>query len=367
MEYIANCLQNRIMAGDFRDGEWLPAERSLAEEFRVSRATIRQALAALEQQGLLVRMNACRPVVRRPESVAPSAVPTARRSIGLWIFGEPNDFGCYSALQGVQRALDPDQFRLVIASPHWGELPDIIQSEMRFLERIGEDPEISGLILWYLGGEANRPGLERLRANGLPMVFIDRRPPGDLLGDYVGIDNRQAAQDVVNHFLACGHRRIAHVTYDEPASTVRERLEGYRRALEEAGVNYDPGLVFNATYAEPLESRYLTVVERICALPDPPTAIFAVNDYAAWFLIAAMRTSGLCIPEEFAIAGCDDLERWLPGPATLTSIRQPFEQMGMHAAQLLQKRLDTPHSDPYATVILDAPLIVRDSSRAARL
>jgi DNA-binding LacI/PurR family transcriptional regulator/DNA-binding transcriptional regulator YhcF (GntR family) len=366
VDFIVQTLEQRIRAGHYNIGQRLPAERALAEEFDVSRTTVRLGLEALAQRGLLERANACRPVVRAPEPGRRISSPVARRNVAIWIFGEPNDYGCYSALQGVQQTLDPDLFRLVIASPRWGNLPDIIQSEAEFLTRIGEDREIAGLILWYLGGETNRPQLARLHASGLPLVFMDRRPPGDALGDYVGVDNRRAARDTVRHFLARGHRRVAHVTYDEPSSTVIERMEGYREALREAGVDYDPALVFNATYSEPLETRYRTVVEGLCALQEPPNAIFTVNDYAAWFLIAAMRQAGTCRPEDFEIAGFDDLERWLPGPATLTSVRQPFEQIGTEAARLLQKRLGNPHSGQYATVFLDAPLIVRDSTRSAR-
>ena len=127
--HISNHLRNRIGRGELRDGDRLPTERDLAEEYRVSRTTIRLALDALDREGVLVRASACRPVVRTRRSVEgasrlPGAsgyvsapISTDRRNIALWIAGEPNDVGAYSALQGVQLSLDPDRFRLIVASP----------------------------------------------------------------------------------------------------------------------------------------------------------------------------------------------------------------------------------------------------------
>jgi len=253
-----------------------------------------------------------------------------------------------------------------MANPRGESLAESIRSEAQFLERLAEDRDICGLILWYLGGEANRPGLERLRAREMPMVFLDRRPPADFPADYVGIDNRYAAKQVVRHLVACGHRRIAHITNPESACTVLERYQGYRDALREAGIAFDSALVCTGAFQEPAESQYADIVARLRTLPDPPTAVFAVNDYSALCLVAAARAAGWRAPEDIEVAGFDDLERWRPGPAMLTTIRQPFEQMGMQAARLLLERMERQYSGFYTNVILDAPLIARRSDLLVR-
>jgi len=362
--HILESMKVRIAAGEFQTGARLPAERALAEEFRVSRTIIRRALDTLEDQGYLKRANGFRPVVCDPTRLPSQSSQTSKRNIALWITGEPNDVGAAAVLQGVQRELDPELFRLVVANPRGVTLPESIQAEAQFLRRIAEDPDICGVILWYLGGETNRSGLERLRAIKLPMVFVDRRPPEGFSGDYVGVDNRHAAERVVRHLIARGHRRIAHITNLESAHTVAERRRGYQDALREAGLPCDPALVFAGPFQEPEEVRYAAMVQQLRELPEPPTAVFAVNDYSALCLIAAACEAGLHIPEDIEVAGFDDLERWRPGPASLTSASQPFERMGIQAARLLVERVETPKFEEYTSVIMDAPLVVRAGALA---
>lgn len=369
--HILEILKSRIESGEFRSGQRLPAERALAVHFQVSRTTVRQALDTLEQQGYLVRVNGCRPIVAAANGdnrrVEPVPTGAAKRNIALWITGEPNDVGAYSTLQGIQRGLDPDQYRLVMANPRGETLSESIREEAAFLDRLAEDRDISGVILWYLGGEANRAGLERLRSIGRPMVFLDRRPPAHFGADFVGIDNRYAASQVVRHLLARGHRRIAHITNKETACTVADRLRGYLDSLLEAGIDYDPDLVLSGPFQEPEETMHSAMLAQLRGLANPPTAVFAVNDYSALCLAASAMAAGLRIPEDLEIAGFDDLERWRPGPAMLTTISQPFERMGMQAARLLLGRLDLldgqDGDESYTNVIMDAPLVERTPRR----
>lgn len=359
--HILESLKGRIASGEFRIGGRLSAERTLAEEYRVSRTIVRQALDTLEDHGFLNRANGYRPVVCDPllHSVGRQNAPVSKRNVAVWITGEPNDVGATSVLQGIHRGLDPDRFRVVVANPRGGTLLESIQTEAQFLRRLAEDSDICGVILWYLGGDTNLRGLERLRAMQMPMVFVDRRPPDRCLGDYVGVDNRYASSQVVNHLIARGHRRIAHITNEESACTVAERLGGYLDSLQEANIRYDPDLVLTGPFQEPEEIRYTAIVERLRELPDPPTAVFAVNDYSALCLVASAGAIGLRVPEDLEVAGFDDLERWRPGPAILTTVSQPFERMGIQAAELLLDRMDAKNSETYTSVIMDAPLVVR--------
>lgn len=358
--HILESLKHRVFEGEFRTGDRLPAERALAQTYQVSRTTIRIVLDTLEELGYLERLNGCRPVVSVPEKPITLKSRVARKNIGVWISAEPNDVGAYSVLQGIQAYLDPDRYRLVVASTRGESFSDVIQSESEFLRRVADDPEISGLILWYLGGEANRPGLEALRQANLPVVFVDRRPPTHFPADFVGIDNRDAAKRVVMHLHSRGHKRIAHITNVETACTVRDRLDGYKDALAAARLEFDPSLVFLGPFQEPENERYEAIVSQILQTPNPPTAIFAVNDYSALCVAASLQRAGVQIPHNIEIAGVDDLERWRPGNGLLTTVRQPFERIGTEAARLLVQRLEKQDdAGVFTNVIMDAPLIVR--------
>jgi DNA-binding LacI/PurR family transcriptional regulator len=364
--FIMKTLEDRVYAGEYKNGQRLPSERTLAEEFQVSRATVRQVLDKLVERRLVVRASGCRPLIRAPESVRGPTGETARRNIGLWIATNPSDPGAYSVLHGVQYALDDTTFRLVMASPPPASLESAIRAEARFLKQAAEEGDIAGVILWYLGGEENLPALRALRAANVPMVFLDRRPPEGFEADIVELDNAEAARQMVKHLLAQGHRRIAHITNPERVSTVRERLDGYRRALAEADIPFRPELVLTGDFMEAtdetLSRKQEELVGRLLSLPEPPSALFTVNDYAGLWLVEALRARGVRVPEDMAVAGFDDLERWRAGKPFLTTVRQPFERIGEKAAGLLRRRLETPFSQTYHHVKLDALLVIRAST-----
>jgi len=229
------------------------------------------------------------------------------------------------------------------------------RSEEAFLRRIVRDHDIEGVLLWYLGGNRNLPALQAVRAAGVPMVFLDRLPPPGFEADFVGVDNIGAAEAVVQHLLAQGHRRIAHVTNYDNASTVQERREGYHRALSRAGITPRPEWI--------LQGSETAAVEALLSQSEPPTAVFAVNDVTGLGIVGALRARGQRVPEDMAVAGFDGVERWLPGTPFLTTADQPFERIGSTAAELLLRRIMEGPALPYRHVLLDAPLAVHGSTR----
>jgi LacI family transcriptional regulator len=367
VNFIAETLEERIQTGEYPHGQRLPTERDLAEEFKVSRTTVRMVLVELGRKNLVVRANGCRPLVRGDLAVVRTGdTATTRRSLGLQVSGDPTDIGGALTARGLHHALDSNTFRLVVANPVGTTMPECIQSEAQLLGRMSEDADLVGVILWYLGGSTNVPTLRKLRAAKLPMVFIDRLPPPGFEADYVGVNNKRAAAEMVRHLLSCGHRRIAFITNTDPASTVAERLAGYHQALKAAGVTYRQEQVMASSYfpasAEGIDQSANAVVERLLAQPDAPTALFAVNDHAAVLLVEALQAHGIRVPQDIAVAGFDDIEWCQPGKPFLTTIRQPFERMGEEAARLMLERLEPGTKPSYRHVLLDATLVVRDST-----
>jgi LacI family transcriptional regulator len=285
-----------------------------------------------------------------------------RRSLSLWIWPNLNWPGAARIVRGIRHALNEDDFRLVLDSAAGEEGTDSLesaeafrQSEEAFLRRIVRDHDIEGVLLWYLGGSRNRPALQAVRAAGVPMVFLDRLPPPGFEADFVGVDNVGAAEAVVHHLLSQGHRRIAHVTNYDNASTVQERMEGYHRALSRAGIVPRPEWIVRGSGT--------TAVETLLSQPEPPTAVFAVNDVTGLGIVEALRARGLRVPEDVAVAGFDGVERWLPGTPFLTTADQPFERLGATAAELLLRRITEGPDLPYRHVLLDAPLAMHRSTR----
>jgi len=353
-----------ISRGKLPSGRRLPSERELSLQFHVSRAVVRQAIRILEDMGDVIHRPNCRPVVpQKDQSRQELALPNYRY-LGIWIWPNVGEYGASTIVKGIQRAVKDPSVRLMISNAVGEDWDSRLESEESFLLRIASDPHAMGVIVWYLGGDQNLPALQALRAAKIPVVFIDRLPPAGFEADYVGTDNVGSSRQLVKHLIDLGHRRIAYVTNLDDVSAVHEREAGYRQALEMAGIEFDPSLMF--TYAVGDDDHYepeaARLVDEILATENPPTAICAVNDTAALTLYEALMHKGIRIPSQMSIVGFDGLLRWLPSGGYLTSACQSFERIGEIAADLLLERSHSGTPLAYRHVLLDAPISDKGST-----
>jgi LacI family transcriptional regulator len=158
------------------------------------------------------------------------------------------------------------------------------------------------------------------------------------------------------HLLAQGHRRIGFAAGPFRVSTAVLRLDGYRRAHREAGVDLDESLVVESSFA--VEGG-VTAGGKLLGLPEPPTAIFAVNDSTALGVMAAARDLGIRVPEDLALVGYNDSEIAGALPVPLSSVALPLERIGRLAVDLLLERIA---GAAHRTVVLPPRLMVRTSS-----
>jgi LacI family transcriptional regulator len=359
--HVATTIGNKIKSGEYRAGQHLPSERELAQEFNVSRLIIRHAIHELEAEALVSCSARCRPIVQTVSRTP--ILSTTRHTLGLWLWLDAGDREGTALLNGIQRELDYDEFRLVLGHASGDSWHDRVGSESTFLDRMTEDSDIAGIIIWCLGGTLSVPALNRARNAGISFVFVDRLPPVGFDADHVGVDNETSAFRVVEHLTQLGHRRIAHITNIEQVSTVADRHRGYVNALSAASIAYDEELVFRGS-ASRAESRAAMeeVLDEMMAMADPPTAVFVVNDGRALNLMDAARLRGLRVPEDLAIAGFDGTESWTGTTCTLTTANQPFDRIGAHAARLLKYRMGVGQSSSYRHVFLEAPFTVHGST-----
>jgi LacI family transcriptional regulator len=211
--------------------------------------------------------------------------------------------------------------------------------------------------------DRSRPHLRSLTKNGVPFVLIDRSVPGDGI-DLVQGDSVMGARRLVEHLLGLGHTRVAMVTEVLEVSTSRDRLDGYRQALEAAGLAYrDDFVVVGPTATDP-RSGYDGLL-RLLELPEPPTAIVAVNNVVAVGIVEAARHRGLEIPSQLALVCFDDIEYASRVSPFLTVMAQPGETFGTLAMQLLLDRITGRVPERARSVVLPADFIVRASCGAA--
>jgi LacI family transcriptional regulator len=211
--------------------------------------------------------------------------------------------------------------------------------------------------------QLSAPHRKRLSALGVPVVIVDPvgQPDPDVLT--IGSANWAGGLAATEHLLKCGHRRIGTITGSPAILCSQARLDGYRAALERAGVPVNPDLIRTGDHHYQYQYAYESALEAasdLLRLPDRPTAIFAASDVLAMGVYEAARRGGLRVPEDLSVVGFDDvpMAQWASPP--LTTLRQPLAEMATLATRTL---LNGESTGIQQRVELATTLIVRASTQ----
>lgn len=199
--------------------------------------------------------------------------------------------------------------------------------------------------------------VHRLRAQGIPFVLLDhdRDVPGTT---FITAANRSGTREAIEHLIDLGHTRIGFITGTPGTSPARERLAGYRDALRDADIEYDPALVVEGDF---LEGNAHGATLELLAHKPRPSAIFTSADTAAFGALRACRERGFSVPRDISIVGFDDIPEASLVTPPLTTVRQPLQEMGATAVRLLRRLMDEPEATPRRTE-LATELVVREST-----
>jgi LacI family transcriptional regulator len=174
---------------------------------------------------------------------------------------------------------------------------------------------------------------------------------------YVVVDDRDVGRKATAHLLEMGHALVAHIAGPRFAETAEGRLEGYKMALAERGARFDRAYVVAGDYGEE-SGRHAAA--QLLSLSPRPAAIFAANDLMAIGALFAIRDHGLRVPDDIAIAGCNDIHPARYTVPSLTTVRFPMYEMGAAAARTLVQSVRGEPVRP-AKAVLPTRLIVRQS------
>jgi LacI family transcriptional regulator len=192
----------------------------------------------------------------------------------------------------------------------------------------------------------------------IPLVVVDETVVCDRV-DCVITEDVQSAQEAVSHLIALGHRRIAHIYAGSARSTSRDRLTGYKNALRDAGLPFDPSLVRGNSYLA--EDGECAAINLLSGEPGSrPTAIFAANDTLAMAAYRVARSQGIRIPDDLSLVGYGDLD--IGRGAGLATVVQDHGQVGRTAATRLFERFDIPGL-PVKLITLPTHFEQRDTTR----
>ena len=279
------------------------------------------------------------------------------RTIGLVVLDVANPFFTDVA-RGAETVAEDNGYVVVLSNS--GEDAD---RERRHLEHL-EEQRVGGVLITPAESDGER--LEELIARGIPAVLVDRRS-GRRNRCSVAVDDVLGGHLAGAHLVGQRHRRIAYVGGPMSIGQVAERYEGATAAVHAAG--RDLIHVPTATLTVH-EGRQAAV--HLAALPaaDRPTAAFCANDLLALGLLQEAIARGLRVPDDLAIVGYDDIEFAAAAAVPLSSIRQPREELGRTAMELLLEeigdRIGAERRHRHRQVVFEPELVVRASSSASR-
>ncbi len=328
-----------------------PTIKDIAREAGVSIATVSRTINGEDGVGPKTRER-IQAIARRlnyfPNLSARSLVARRPNAIGIVIprtseFAFSNPY--YSEiLKGIEKKTRESGHYLVFSF-----------AEEECYARMVQHQLAAGVIV--LANRMDDPRVEEAWRMKIPLVLIpgNSRQPGI---PSVDVDNRDAACQAVRHLVHLGHRRIAFINGPANSKYSLERLDGYRKGLKENGLTLQKGWVLGSDFTQ--QGGY-EGMKKLLSLQAPPTAVLVINDFSAMGALRAARELGWRVPKDISIVGFGDIPFSSMADPPLTTIREPFQQMGMEAAGILLNRVSG-KKHAYRHRTLSVELVIRDST-----
>ncbi|XZF76981.1 LacI family DNA-binding transcriptional regulator [Bacillus sp. AL-1R] len=224
--------------------------------------------------------------------------------------------------------------------------------EKKYIEML-RARQVDGLIIFPTGG--NIELYKDLEEEKYPVVFIDRKID-DANVDTIVVNNKEATYDAVNYFIQNGHRNIAMITPPLITYPRMERLAGYKQALEDQGIEWNPD------YVKSVEIKQMaSELESMFSLSDKPTALLASNDLSFLEAMIFIKENNIRIPQDVSVIVFDNIQFANIYTPTITTISQPAYEMGKKAAELLLKQIKNESGCP-DLYTFTCKLSIRESS-----
>ncbi len=356
-EQLSRKLEVQISTAVLGVGAALPSERELCEIYSVSRNTVRQAMRNLQAKGLISRLPGKGSYVAFRSSGADE--PRSRSNeIAFFVAREAH---ADSTLAGIHRGLEQ-----VLHDPGFHLIALIngsSEAEERNLRYLAQNA-LGGAIILPSSGYGHLGLYFEFQKTGLPFVLIHRSLPG-IRAHLVKMDDRKGSYLLTRHLLEQGHRRIAFILGRE-CSVMCERFEGFRDALAEFKLPYDPALKLEITAEEARGAieNGRRMVSRLLAANLPFTAINAGATPLAEGASMALGEAGLSIGEDVALVGFENenKDQWSTATLSLTTATVTQEQVGRVAAQILLDILERRQEPLSSETVIPAEIVVRESS-----
>ncbi|MBW7457378.1 GntR family transcriptional regulator [Paenibacillus sepulcri] len=355
---IMERLKEKIKSGEYAPDQQLPTEVELAEQSGVSRITSKRALIELEREGLIYRIRGSGSYVKKQEGFIPpdqGAVHSNRIISMILPYMATSEL---DTIKGASDYLDAKGYYLSIHDSNWSK-----DKEKELLLRVPKNGP-SGIILYPISTISNVDLIHAIHWNDYPIVTIDQYFESLPITSVVS-DNFEGGYMTAKRLIELGHDRIAFVSSIsiEFRSSVRDRYQGYCKALKDHKITIDPEIVVTDFYRDVTAANSKTFYKEMMAklIQSGVTAVQTEHDHLAVDLLKNVLEMGVQVPEQLSIVGFDDHLIAQHVEVPLTTIAQNYNEIGRKAAELivqLIERTDTGHH----SVKVPVRWVERDSS-----
>jgi LacI family transcriptional regulator len=328
--------------------------KDIAQALGVSVMTVSKVMRDRADVGAETRkrvLSKAKELNYRPNLTARSLVTGESRQVGVIVPTLLHPFFA-EVLQALSSTMKDEGYAVMISS----SMEDPKLEEAAIEQLLGH--RLDGLIIASCSFSPAK--FQQLKEQGTPFVLIDRYFP-EFLTNFVGVDDRAVGRIATEHLIAMGCKRIAHIRGLEFTTGVG-RFEGYKTALNQYGMEFDPDLVSPYMTADGLDWQQSYAAMRKLLGGRPPDGVFCYNDPIAIAAIEVALDAGLRIPEDIAFVGCDNLHYGASLKSPLSSIDHHSSLIGVRAAKVLLGLLRDKTPKRVRHVVLEPSLVVRRSS-----
>lgn len=317
--------------------------RALRDSYEISAETKQKVLAYSEK------------INYRPNPIALSLKEKRSRSIGIVVCEIANSFFS-QIINGIESVAYDKGYNVIIAQSHESYAQEV--SNVHYLA----SRSIDGLLVSVSSETKDLDHLKNLHDRGFPIVFFDRIVD-EMQTHKVIVDNFKGAYDATKHLLQTGYKNIAALAGSDYLSITKERIGGYKKALEDYGMKHDASYVAHCLHGGMLYDEVETALNPLFKLTTKPDAILALADKLTTNCLRYLKKRKITVPDDVAVIGFSNLDLTDLLSPSLSVVRQPAYEMGQLCTELLIRQIESKRPvKEFDKRILPPQLFIREST-----
>jgi LacI family transcriptional regulator len=328
--------------------------KDIAQKLGISTSTVSRALKDHPDISLKTReavQELAKLLGYKPNLIALNLKHSRTNTIGV-VVPEVEHHFFSTILNGIEEVAYKGNYSVMVFQSNESYMREVLIIQTMLANRV------DGVLASYSKNTHDYAHFEQLIDNEIPLVFFDRVRE-ELHADSVIVDDFSGSFSAVNHLIQQGCKRIAFYSAPQHLMIGKNRLEGYKAALEKNGLKYDPDLVYSCDNFSEAQKVSRSVLKK----QDRPDAIFAVNDLTAIGAMKVAKQLGLNIPEDIKFVGFENSRSASICEPELTTVDQFGFELGKKATDLLLKRINTPDFNYQTEMqVVKTQLIQRETS-----